>query len=319
MRIRQIVMAAAVVLLACGGYAVGWTCPGRINGGWAVSGDHFYSIGGTGAGGENSIWHITLDPKTHLPVSGCGEGKILDSGAQFGGTFGAVSGKWLYVVGGNPGGEGMPGVIRYTIDECGKLSDRTVLAKTPHPKLGQAGCCASGKWLVFAGGWQTREAFAAEVKANGDLGEWTKIRPLPTNSFCGNRMFRLGKRIFVSGSPLYAQPTDRVYSTEVDETGLPTKWRRWAELPEAAWNYAFFPLDEKTICFAVPETGAIYTAPVDTEGEIGAWTKNAATLPDSDGCIGYELAPLSRTRLLRFSGLKNEPRRWIDSQIIELK
>lgn len=289
-----------------------WTTSNRLGEAVVKGRDCLYQVGGGNMRGINQIVRIELGADGFPTGRATPQGEI-HSGVDLTGCAAAIIGKWLYVA---PTGD-LPGTIRFEIRDDGALTNRTVLAKTFPERVKSPGMVASGKWLIVMGGWQSRQVFVAEVLADGDVSAWRKIRPLPTLSFCGGKAFRLGKRLYISGWSVFRSPTDRIYSAEVDETGLPVKWSRFAELPGKLTDYAFRPVDESTVMVADNETGEVHVSTLDAAGEFGAWTTCAGRIPDGPFLV-WSFEPLSVHHALRLVGLTDEPRTFLPSELVKL-
>jgi len=272
-----------------------------------------YVACGSNIGGKNQIKRLALGADG-IPTSAEGVGEVDKAG--LGGSSAAILGRWLFVVGGALGDK----VVRFTVMDDGSLSGRAELpiARPEENALRSVGLVASGRHLVAIGGWQTRQVFTAKVGQDGSLEPWVKRRPLPAICFCQGRCFRIGRRIYVSGNQVFKGATDRVYSAEVDEEGLPTKWQRWAELPESTGKYDFREMPGgQRVFYRSEETGCMYVAPIVEDGEIGEWTKLGGRFPVLD-YISVLAFPLNDKWILRYSNLSGDPRKFHPADLISL-
>lgn len=284
----------------------------RVGGNMLYGYKCLYAVGGGNISGNSQIVRIELDNNGFPTGKKQSVGTINPQG-PVGASCSAISGKWLYVA-----GDGIKGkTIRFEIAANGSLTNRTELIDESMPQFHTASMVASGKYLIVMGGWQTRQVYAAEIKENGDLGSWEIQRPLPTISFSSGRAFKIANRIYISGNPTYKGRTDRVYSCETDETGLPLKWRRFAELPEDSPEYSFCAMpDGQSVFYLSGETGFAYEAPVIEDGEFGEWRKLPLNLL-RPGLISSLGTPLAGGAYLRFNALQDEPRKFLPADILE--
>jgi len=274
--------------------------------------DRLYVVGGGNVCGEQQITRIDLDA-SGWPVAAKFGAQIARG--QTGYVSAAISGRWLYVVGGSLKKE----TVRFEILPDGSLTNRTLLPNGDLPDCEMAGLAASGRYLVLAGGWMTRAVYAAEVRADGSLGPWTRQRPLPANSFTQGRIFRLGRRIFATGNPGWKKAADRVFSTEVAADGAVTKWRRWADLPEAAVDFDFQPMpDGKGFYFRNGETGSQYVAPLVGDDEVGEWRKLDAAFPGGP-FVSQVGIPLACGRYLRFASCTADPLTFLKTEFVDME
>jgi len=290
-----------------------WGQDHRIGGTLLRGKDCLYAVGGGNRRGMGQIVRVELGTDGLPTGKASNVGQIIEGNP--GATCAAISGKWLFVA----GGEIRKRTVRFEIAPDGSLTNRTEISDENMPQFSQAGMVASGTYLIVLGGWQSRQVYAAEVSSDGGLGPWIKQRPLPSISFCGNRVFRYGNRIYVSGNSVFRSTTDRVYSAEVDENGLCTRWRRFAELPEEAVAYDFTLMpDGKSVFYLSMDSLAMYTAPLDQGGEIGEWRKYSETFPEGPYTAMLGI-PLNASHYLRYAILLDDPRQFLSADIVELE
>lgn len=284
----------------------------RIGGVILRDNNRLYVVGGCNVIFSQQITRIDLDD-SGWPVAAKFCAQIAPG--QIGSVAAAISGRWLYVTGG-----GLKGVtVRFDILPDGSLKNRTEFANGDRPDGEMSGLVASGSYLVLAGGWMTRAVYAAKIHEDGSLGPWIRQRPIPSSCFTQGRIFRLGKRIFVAGNPGYKKPCDRVFSTEVAADGAVTKWRRWADLPEAAVDFDFQMLpDGRGFYFRSGETASQYVAPMIGDGEIGEWRKLDAEFPGGP-FLSQVGIPLSCGRYLRFAACTADPLTFLKTQFVEME
>ena len=284
----------------------------RIGGKVLVGKGCLYAVGGGNVFGVSQVMRLTLGsdglPNARQPV-----GEIWKGGC--GACAAAISGKWLFATGGN-----LKGVtVRFDIREDGTLKNRTELPDGDRPRVNCGGMVASGKYLVLAGGWNSRQCYSAEVKPDGSLGPWILQRPLPQICFCEGRIFRLGNRLYAAGNQNYHSPSDRIFSAEVGDDGAVKKWRRWAAFPERVAGFDFQPMpDGKSVLFVNEESGLMYVAPIAEDGLLGAWRKLNGALP-AGPFVSHVGFPLAGGKYLRLAVLPESPRKFLPSDVVDMK
>lgn len=290
-----------------------WDCDSRVGGQLVRGKGCLYAVGGGNTWGKSQIVRIELGADGLPNGQASVEGEIQRGGV--GSCSAAIVDRWLYCV----GGDMKEKAVRFTIGTDGHLSDCTEFPASGLPRFSGSAMVASGRNLVIMGGWQSRLCYAAEVKTDGSLGAWTKQRPLTTISFSEGRAFRVGNRIYVSGNPVYKGATDRVYATQVDEKGFPTKWRRFAELPEESNAYRFTLMpDGKSVHYVNLDTGNMYVAPIVADDEIGDWMRQPGSFP-TDGYISMTGIPLTDSVYLRYNALIDDPRIFVVPEYIKMR
>jgi hypothetical protein len=270
-----------------------------------------YAVGGGNVEGASQVMRLTLGPDG-LPNGRKPVGEIWKG--DCGACAAAISGKWLFATGGN-----LKGVtVRFDICGDGTLKNRTELSDGDRPRVNSGGMVASGKYLILAGGWNSRQCYSAEVKIDGSLGHWVLQRPLPQICFCQGRIFRLGNRLYAAGNQNYHSPSDRIFSAEVGDDGAVQKWRRWAGFPERAAGFDFQPMpDGKGVLFVNEESGSMYVAPIVEDGRLGAWCKLGGVLP-AGPFVSHVGFPLACGKYLRLAVLPENPRKFLPSDVVEM-
>lgn len=283
----------------------------RIHGRVISGGGQLYAVGGGNVFGAFQVMRLTLG-QDGLPTARTPAGEICKGGC--GVCSSAISGRWLFVTGGD-----LKGVtVRFEIRDDGTLTNRTELPDGDRPRVNVGGLVASGKYLILVGGWNSRQCYSAEVRPDGSLGPWNKGRPLPQICFCRGRIFRVGNRLYAAGNQNYESPTDRIFSTAVDADGAVVKWRRWAEFPERVARFDFHPMpDGNSVLFVSEETGKMYEAAIAADGSLGPWRKLKGSVP-AGPFVSHVGIPLACGKYLRLSVMPEESRKAKPSDAVDM-
>ena len=233
-----------------------------------------------------------------------------------------IANRNLYIVGGflqdrkgkkHP----LPGIIRYTVDGEGNLTDRKIFGKLPEPDLYGNAAVVSGKYILSLGGSSRRNCYAAEILPDLELGPWKKLKPLPSNVAAERRCALLGNKLFLCGSAGHKLPSVKLYVSELDKDGLPGKWRRSTNTP---CPISVLAADGNNRLLAFDGKGnRIYRAELDSEGELGDWipVKNIS-LPGQSPILFFAVHRLRNGKWLVTDTLCDKPRKFMPASVFEI-
>lgn len=233
-----------------------------------------------------------------------------------------IANRNLYIVGGflqdrkgkrHP----LPGIIRYTIDGEGNLTDRKIFGKLPEPDIFGNAAVVSGKYILSLGGLDRRNCYAAEILPDMELGPWKKLKPLPSNVTTERRCVLLGNKLFLCGSAGHKLPSVKLYVAELGKDGLPEKWRRSTNTPcpvsvlAADGNNRLAAFDGKE--------NKIYRAGLDPEGELGDWVEvKNISLPGTAPFLFFTVDRLKNGKWLVANCLSDKPRKFQPAVMLEI-
>ena len=143
-------------------------------------------------------------------------------------------------------------------------------------------------YLYVAGGTNYRDMFAdvsrAEIRADGSLGEWQSMTPLPTPR-AGLSVAVWGGVVVAAGGQIQTADRrlpriDEVYIARLDEDGRIGEWRAAAPLPAPRFHHPLIAHDGRV--YVVGGQGAhdaeaeVFVARIEDDGTIREWV---ATTP----------------------------------------
>ena len=237
----------------------------------------------------------------------------------------AVHGKYLYIVTGslmNRKGKRspLPHMIRYTIDAKGDLTEQKALGALPEPDIFGSGVLISGKYMLVIGGYFKRNCYAAELLADGTLGAWKKLRSLPSNVSANKHIVKIGNKLYVCGPGGHNLSNNKMYMTELDEEGLPTRWRRINAMPvKVDSNSCLVAENEKAMLFFDGTENKIYRGTFDEEGDVKEWKRiPGAKIPSGSKFLHIDIRKLANGKWLLLNALHDNPRRYIPATMFEI-
>ena len=233
-----------------------------------------------------------------------------------------IANRNLYIVGGflqdrrgkrHP----LPGIIRYTIDGEGNLTNRKIFGNLPEPDIFGNAAIVSGNYILSLGGSSRRNCYAAEILPDMELGPWQKLKPLPSNVATERRCALLGNKLFLCGSAGHKLPSIKLYVSELSKDGLPGKWRRSTNTP-CPISVLAADGDNRLVAFDGKEN-KIYHAELDSEGELGDWipVKNI-TLPGQAPFLFFAVHRLRNGKWLVTDMLCDKPRKFMPASVFEI-
>ena len=231
-----------------------------------------YSAAFFGSGGVNSWYNTTYLGKTNLfslPTS------------NLEGATAAYNG-FMYLLGGqihNGQGSSINADVYFApINSDGTLGTWTTTTSLPTPTVDHTALAYNG-YLYLIGGYTpstsntTSNVFRATINANGSIGVWTATASLPVatgraaTTIYGNHMYSFG------GYTTAASPN--VYVTTINADGSLGTWSSLTSLPSNAQNTTAAAYNGFVYVIGgyvgTGNTGAVYSAAVNTDGTLGTW------------------------------------------------
>lgn len=290
-----------------------------------VSATNIYRIGGHMRYDSSVFQRFPLDKSGTPTRQIINTGKFLPDRALYSPSI-AVKGNYLYIVTGVLNDRTMkkqfalPGVMRYTIDAKGDLTDLKILPPLPEDKIYASGVLVSGKYILVIGGYFKRNCYAAEILANGDLGPWKKLRPVPSNVMAKDHLVVNGNRLYICGGGGHNLANDKMYMTELDEDGLPGRWQRMSPMPVKVYtDSVLLPESARTMLFIDGKVNKIYRGTFDAEGDVTEWKLiPGAKIPGGTNFISFDVKKLRNGKWILLNALHNKPRKFIPATMFTI-
>ena len=289
-----------------------------------LSQTNLYRIGG------HTLFNPFVFQRFPLTVKGTPDRRIINTG-RFLEDFSlyspgiAVHGKYLYIVTGSlmdrrgklsP----LPHMIRYTFDAKGDLTEQKKLGPLPEPDIAGSGVLVSGKYILVIGGYFKRNCYAAELLADGTIGAWKKLRPIPSNVTADKHVVKTGNKLYVCGSGGHNHRNNKMYMTGLDEEGLPTRWRRINAMPvNVSSNSCLVAENEKSMLFFDGNDNKVYRATFDEDGDVKEWKLvPGAKIPGGSKFLHFDIKRLANGKWLLVNALQDKPRRFLPATMFEI-
>lgn len=205
-------------------------------------------------------------------------------------------------------------VYTMSIDSNGLISAATT--STALPSAVSAAACFMTKNRVFlAGGIGTgtnriSTVYTAPINADGTLGAWTTTNSLPAVLSDSNAVVT-NSRVYLIGGHTATAATNVVYVATINADGTIGTWSTTTNYPINASTMAAIVTKNRVYMAGgyvgpttVNETAAVYTAPINADGTLGAWVA-AASLPTG---FSDTKVLVTKNRVFLFGGrINNNP------------
>lgn len=197
-------------------------------------------------------------------------------------VFGAqvvVTKKFVYLL----GGFGLSGysavVYKAPIDDTGAIGAWTTGTALPVPMMfAQAIVIADRVYLI--GGQSTNGAtlssiYTCSINSDGTLGSWTLTTPLPSGVYAAQAVITKN-RLYVIGGENGGTRSSVVYTAAINNDGTLDSWTTTNFLP-TAFSFSRAVITKGRIYLlggrtSSGQSASVYTAPINSDGIIGAWT-----------------------------------------------
>jgi hypothetical protein len=130
---------------------------------------------------------------------------------------------------------------------------------------------------------QTRSnaVYTAPIDTNGNLGTWTTSTPLPV-IMSNTHLIVTNQRVFLMGGDIDGGGSSRVYTASINADGTLGAWTIAPYLPTNLYAAGVIVTNQRVFLLGGITnslfSAVVYTAPINTDGTLGAWT-TAAPLP----------------------------------------
>lgn len=155
----------------------------------------------------------------------------------------------------------------------------------------------------FNGSW-VNAIYTTTIDSEGNLGTWSSAGTLPTN-LSSSQAIVTKNRVYLLGGHNGTSPVSIVRTAPINEDGTIGAWTTVTSLPGALSNSQAVITKNRVYLLggqnASGYTATVYTAPIDSEGIIGAWT-TGTSLPDTN-VSSHAILTKNRAYLLgRYTG-----------------
>lgn len=165
--------------------------------------------------------------------------------------------------------------------------------------------CFATKNKVFAcGGFNGTTAvntvYSAIINSDGTLGTWTAELPIPGNLHYGQAVVTKN-RVYILGG-IASNSTNVVYTCGINSDGTLGTWGTGTALPASVGESSVFYTKNRVYLLGGYNGSAVvstvYTAPVNTDGTLGAWT----TGPSLPAALSASSAVVTNNRVYLLGG-----------------
>lgn len=180
----------------------------------------------------------------------------------------------------------MDTVITGTVDKDGTVANVKKVRPLPFKtKVGRALIYDNKIW--FLGGMSHDELIAADILADGELGEWKKYKSYPTNVAAGGFVYYKGC-FYANGSPNFnMRRSSKMYALKIKKKEVGKKWKR-VDSPKDALGYLFAHND--ALYYFDTLSGNIYKTTQEDDGiQLKDW-QIAGKMPSPPNTYGVEVA-----------------------------
>lgn len=225
------------------------------------------------------------------------------------GSQAVVTKNRVYLIGGVLGdGSYTNRIYTAVINSDGTLGAWTKTALTyPTPIAAHAAVVTKKRLYVLGGntgsGVYTNATYYAPINEDGTLGDWVAGPNLPDAS-CGSSTVVTRNRIYLMGAALSASNyTGNVYTATISADGTIGAWSATTALPGPLVSSSSMLLKSRVYLMggatnASTFVSTVYTAPVNADGTLGAWT-TATALP---GAMAFSSCVATRWRIYLYGG-----------------
>ena len=205
-------------------------------------------------------------------------------------------------------------VYTMSIDSNGLISATTTSTALPSAVSGAA-CFMTKNRVFLAGGVGTgtnrvSTVYTAPINADGTLGAWATTNSLPGVLSDSNAVVT-NSRVYLIGGHNASAATNVVYVATINSDGTIGTWSTTTNYPINASTMAAIVTKNRVYMAGgyvgpttVNETAAVYTAPINADGTLGAWVA-ATSLP---GALSDSKTLVTKNRVFLFGGrVSNNP------------
>lgn len=145
----------------------------------------------------------------------------------------------------------------------------------------------------------TNKVYSAVINADGSLGSWVTESPLPA-AVCSSSLVVTSTKVYLLGGSGVSSQTSVIYSANLNSDGTIGVWASAGNIPVALSHTNSVVTKDRVYLIGgmsgYTPVSTVYTAPIDTNGAIGAWS-TATALP-SAAAMGTAFVTKSRVFLL---------------------
>ena len=213
----------------------------------------------------------------------------------------------VYLLGGNNGSNSVSTVYTMSINSDGLVLSTTT--STSLPSAVEAGACFVTKNRVYiAGGYigsnRTNITYTAPINADGTLGTWTTGPTLPSvlSHSCA---VVTNSRVYLIGGHNATVASNVVFTAPINTDGTIGSWVSGTNYPINSSTMSAVVTKNRVYMVggyvgpATPnETAAVYTAPINADGTLGAWVASTS-LP---GKLADTRVLVTKTRVYLING-----------------
>jgi N-acetylneuraminic acid mutarotase len=259
-----------------------------------VVNDKLYVLGGHGSGkrlptvcfsvvsadGTLSAWKNTSPlPEGDTGTLGHATAAYNNVIYNLGGTFKDTDKKWKTT----------SAVVYGKVGPDGKIAEWMRTSSLPAPQRYGMAVAAKG-FLYFLGGEKNRLVYVAKIQEDGALGPWQTTSNLISPRCKANVFHYNGFLYLVGGEVIYRKYSEMVFRAKINEDGTLGGWRRTEPMPEKLAAFGAAMVGNNVFTFGgTPQTPAVYTTSIDSEGHFTTWRK-LAPLPIEDGVTSLQAA-----------------------------
>ena len=192
----------------------------------------------------------------------------------------------VYLLGGNIGSLSSSTVYTAPINPDGTLGAWTTANSLP-ADVAYSQAIVTKTQVYLLGGYCngisiSSTVYTAPINPDGTLGEWTTSTPLPATVIFSQAIVT-NNRVYLLGGDVNGSDSSTVYTATINPDGTLGAWTTSTPLP--ATVYASQAIVTKTQVYLLggiindSPSSTVYTAPINPDGTLGAWTTSTSSLP----------------------------------------
>lgn len=196
-------------------------------------------------------------------------------------------------------------VLTGTVDATGKISGLKAVRKLPFVTKNCRAYLHENK-IYLLGGVNRSDFIVADIKADGELGEWKKLPSYPNPVYNGDLVLYKGC-FYANGQSTWKRGSSKMYALKLNKDGTTArKWER-VESPDNAQGHLV--VQNNALYYIDEISGKIYKTTQDVEDgiQINEW-KEAGKAPFAAGTSNTEIVEVPGGRVIigGFKPFKNK-------------